>query len=78
MSLETKLDDGNLFIKYTGYSLFRKLGAKEMAEVQKEEMGFPMLGQKAPEFEAVTRVQRKTDVKRNGGAEISKERNIIS
>ena len=51
---------------------------KEMAEVQKEEMGFPMLGQKAPEFEAVTRVQRKTDVKRNGGAEISKERNIIS
>ena len=53
-SLETKLCDGNPFIKYTGYILFRKIRVKEMAEVQKEEIGFPILGQKAPEFEAVT------------------------
>jgi peroxiredoxin (alkyl hydroperoxide reductase subunit C) len=34
--------------------VFMETGVKEMAEVRKEEMGFPILGQKAPDFEAVT------------------------
>jgi hypothetical protein len=40
MSLETKLCDGNLFIKYTVIVFWKKGVAKEMAEVEKEEMGF--------------------------------------
>jgi predicted transcriptional regulator len=41
-SLVSKLCDGNPFIKYTDYTLFRRIRVKEMAEVQKEARAQPL------------------------------------